>query len=72
MQNLIKFHQFVQKILSRNKILIITKVHLQKWTGNNPKVDLVNINAYEKFGLIVSIRSQDIERKQYSENNQGP
>ena len=31
---------------------------------NNPHVDLVNINAYIKFGEILSIRSQDIERKQ--------
>ena len=31
---------------------------------NNPKLDLVNINAYTKFGkIIVSIFSQDIGRK---------
>ena len=35
-------------------------------TGNNPKLDLVNINAHTKFGLILSISSQDIERKQNS------
>ena len=35
----------------------------KKWTRNNPNVGLVNINAYKKFGLIPSIRSQDIERK---------
>ena len=31
----------------------------------NPTVDLVNDNVYTKFGLIPSIRSQDIERKPY-------
>ena len=38
---------------------------LQKMTGNNPNLDLVNINAYIKFGetpidLVLSICSQDI------------
>ena len=31
---------------------------------NNPNVDLVNMNAYIKFGDILSNFSQDIERKQ--------
>ena len=31
---------------------------------NNPNIDLVNINAYIQFGEILSICSQDIERKQ--------
>ena len=39
-------------------------------TGNNPDLDLVNMNAYIKFGEILSIYSQDIERKQNSEINQ--
>ena len=30
----------------------------------DPKIDVVNINAYLKFGEILSICSQDIERKQ--------
>ena len=30
---------------------------------NNPNLDLVNINAYTKFGKILSIYSQDIEKK---------
>ena len=38
----------------------------------NPNVDLVNMNAYIKFGEILSISSQDIERKQNSDINQGP
>ena len=38
-------------------------------TGNYHKlpVDLINIDAHTKFGLIMSIRSQDIERKQNSD-----
>ena len=40
-------------------------------TGNNPKLDLVD-DVHTKFGRILSIRSQDIERKQNSEVNQGP
>ena len=33
-------------------------------TGNNPKIDLVNVDAHKKIGKILSIRSQDIDRKQ--------
>ena len=33
-------------------------------TCNKCKLDLANMNAYIKFGEILSIRSQDIERKQ--------
>ena len=29
---------------------------------NNPKLDLVNMNAYIKFGEIMSIFSQDTEQ----------
>ena len=32
--------------------------------GNIPKLDLVNVDVYTKFGLILSSHSQDIERKQ--------
>ena len=39
---------------------------------NNPKIDLVNMNAYIKFGEIMSICSQDIELKQNFGVNQGP
>ena len=35
---------------------------------NNLNLDLVNINVYTKFGEIISISSQDIERKP---NNDG-
>ena len=39
---------------------------------NNPILDLVNVNAYAKFGLNPSIRSQDTEWKPNSYANQGP
>ena len=41
-------------------------------TGNNPKLDLINDDVHTNFGLILSIPSQDIERKQNSDINQGP
>ena len=42
-------------------------------TGKNPiDLDLVNINAFIKFGQIVSICSKDIELKRNSDINQGP
>ena len=68
-QNLVKFCPFVLKILSGHKILTIFKGHnslinLQKLMHYNPKLDLVSIKVYTKFGHILSICSQDIERKQ--------
>ena len=45
---------------------------LQKIVVNYPKQDIVSINVHTKFGQILSIRSQDIERKQNSDVNQGP
>ena len=76
-QNLVKFCQLVPKILSGNKILTSIKGHnsvkiLRKMTGNNHKLDLVNIDVHTKFGQILSICSQDIERKRNSDVNQGP
>ena len=76
-QNLVRFCQFVLKILSGNEILTSIKGHnsdkfLRKMTGNNPKLDLVNVDVHTKFGRILSMRSQDIERKQNSDVNQGP
>ena len=75
-QNLVGFCQFVLKILSGNQILSSIKGHnsvkiLRKITGNNPKLDLVNVDGQIKFGRILSNRSQDIERKQNSDVNQG-
>ena len=46
--------------------------NMRKMTIYNPNVDLVNDNVYTKFGPIKSIRSQDIEQKLNSDNNQGP
>ena len=40
-------------------------------TGNNQKLDLVNDDVQTKFRRTLSIRSEDIERKQNSEVNQG-
>ena len=68
-QNLVLFCQFVLKILSKNRILTSLKgsnsvANLQKTKIYNTKIDLVNDNVFTKFGLILSIRSQDIEQKQ--------
>ena len=38
----------------------------------NSNLDLININAYTKFGEILSICSQNIEWKQNYGVNQGP
>ena len=75
-QNLVGFCQFVVKILSGNEILTSIKGRnyvkiLRKMMGNNPKLDLVNVDVHTKFGQILSIHSQDIERKQKSDVNQG-
>ena len=76
-QNLVGFCEFVHKILSGNEILTSIKGRnsvkiLRKMMGNNPKLDLVNVDVHTKFGRILSIRSKDIERKQNSDVNQGP
>ena len=76
-QNLVGFFQFVLKILSGNEILKSIKGRnsvkiLRKMTGNNPQLDLNNVNVHTKFGQILSIGSQDIERKRNSDVNQGP
>ena len=50
----------------------ITLVQMcKKKMCNNPRLDLVNINVYIKFGEILSICSQDIELKCNSGVNQG-
>ena len=36
---------------------------LRKMTGNNLKLGLVDVDVHTKFGQILSIRSQDNERK---------
>ena len=67
-QTLVKVCQLVLKILSQKEILISIKgfnsvTNLRKMTFNNPNLNLVNINVCTKFGQILSIHSQDIERK---------
>ena len=54
-------------IKDRNSVKLVQKI-----TGNNPKLDLVNVDVHTKFGQILSIPSQDIERKRNSDINQGP
>ena len=75
-QNLVLFCQFILKILSKNQILTSIKgrnsvANLRKTKIYNTNVDLVNGNAYTKFGLNLFIRSQDIEQKPNSDVNQG-
>ena len=76
-QNLVRFCQSVLEILSGNEILTSIKGRnsvkiLRKMMADNPKLDLVNVDVHTKFGQILSIGSQDIERKQNSDVNQGP
>ena len=42
---------------------------LRKMMGNNPKLDVVNVDVHTKFGQILSICSRDIERKRNSDVN---
>ena len=66
-QNLVKFCPFILKICSKNLILESIKgrnsvANFSKKTMiYNTSVDLVHDDVYTKFGLILSIRSQDIE-----------
>ena len=65
-QNLVKFCPFILKIWSKNQILTSIKgrnsvANLRITTIYNTNVDLVNDDVYTKFGLILPIRSQDIE-----------
>ena len=67
-QNLVLFCQVVLKILSKNRILTSIKgrnsvANLQKTKIYNTNIGLVNDNVFTKFGLILSIRFKDIEKK---------
>ena len=67
----------VHKILSINKILTAIQGHNsveneQERLFNHPNLHLVNINAYTKFDRNPQMNSQDIERKQNSDVDQGP
>ena len=73
-QNLVTFCQLVLKILSKNQILTSIKgrnsvANLRKTIIYNTNIDLVNDDVYTKFGLILSILSQDIEQKLNSDVN---
>ena len=75
--NSVRFCPFVLKIMSGNEILTSIKGRnsikiLQKMRGNNPKLSLVNVDVHSKFDPILSIHSQDIQRKQNFDANQGP
>ena len=75
-QNLVRLCPYVLKILSGNEILTPIKGHnsikiLRKMTGNNTKLNIVNVDVHTKFCLILSIRSQDIERKPNSDVSEG-
>ena len=64
-QNLVTFCPFILKIGSKYQILESIKgrnsvPNLRKTTIYYTIVDLVNDDVYTKFGLILSIRSQDI------------
>ena len=74
-QNLVKLCPLVFKILSGNEIPTSIKgnnsaANLRKMTLYNPNLDLINVNVYSKFGYILSIGTQDIERKRNSDINQ--
>ena len=76
-QNLVKFCPFILKIWSKNLILDSIKglnsvANLRKTTIYFTNLDLVTDNVYTNFGLILSIRSQDIEQKPNFDINQGP
>ena len=83
-QILVKFCLLVLKILSGNEILTSIKgrnsvANLRNLTLCNPYLDIINVNVHTKFSSILSqyssilsIGSQDIERKRNSGINQGP
>ena len=76
-QNLVLFCQFVLKILNKKQILTSIKgrnsvENLRKTKIYNTNLDLVTDNVLTKFGLILSIRSKDIEQKPNSDINKGP
>ena len=73
-QNLVLFRQ---SVLKKNQILTSIKgrfsfANLRKTKLYSINVDLVDENVYSKFGLSLSIRSEDIEQKPNTVANQGP
>ena len=55
--------------INKRHNFVTNKQHME---GSYPKLDLVNSNAFTKFGKILSIPSQEIERKCNSGLNLGP
>ena len=75
-QILPRFCQFGLKIFSGNEILKSIKGRnsvkiSRKMTGNDPKLNHVSVDVHTKLGQILSMRSQDIERKRNSDVNPG-
>ena len=72
---MVRFCQFVLKLEGkRNSDVNQGPLLCQIWrkmTANNHKQNLVNVDVHTKFGQILSIRSQDFERKRNSHFNQG-
>ena len=59
------------KVWCKPRAITLVQI-LEKIMCNNAKLELVNINAYIKFGENVSTCSQDIEQKRNFGVNQGP
>ena len=73
---MVKFCPLILKILSGNEILTSTEgynfvANVPKIVLYNPNLDVINVNVYTNLGQILSIGSQDIERKRNSNINQG-
>ena len=72
-------NQILTWIKDRNSVAKLAKIkglhpvaNLWKTMIYYTNVDLVNDNVYTKFGIILSIPSQDIEKNPNSDINQGP
>ena len=59
---LVKLCQFILKILRGNDIQT-SMANLSKMTGNNPKLEEVNVDVFTNFDRILSKHSQDTEQK---------
>ena len=76
-QKLVNFCPYILKIWSKNLILESIKgrnsvANLRKTKIYNTNLDLVTDNVYTNFGLILSIRSQDMGQKPNFDVNQWP
>ena len=76
-QDLVKFCPFILIIWHKNQSPNMSikghnsVVNLRKTKIYITNVDLVNDNVYTKFGLTLSISSQDMEQKPISDVSQG-